>query len=638
MEEDSLSRKLAVILHADVVGSTGLVRINETLAHERIQNTFQRFSTTIDSYVGITHELRGDALVAEFKRASDAVAAALTFQAENTQFNAKLEDEIQPQLRIGISMGEVVIADNTITGAGVVLAQRLEQLAEPGGVCIQGAAYETVPQRLPFEYESLGEQQVKGFEEPVRAYAVSLKSGESIPPPEVLAMSGAAQRERQKQRWIVAGGMALVVIVGGGLAWFQPWVPREAPASIERMTFPLPDKPSIVVLPFDNLSGDPSLDYFSDGITEDLITELSRHPYLTVASRNSSFTYKGKPTKAREISEALGVRYLLEGSVRKKDDEVRITAQLIDATADTHMWAERFDEQGTDIFALQDRVAQRIAGTVAGHSGQVREAEWQRVGTMDAAGLEEYDYYLRGHAIFYEFTPEAMLKAREIWHEGLRKFPESGLLRIKIGWTYEQFFENGWSQTPEEDIKKAYELAQEGLTDENLSVTGRWVGHWLNAIVHLFHKRDYDRALEEAAAANELAPSDGEVLVHLSRVPAYAGKPELSLEWAMRAINREVRVPDYYYEGLGLGHYANGDCEQALQAYENVPWSDLHVSPPRVACFVELGRLEEARSEMSRLLEENTYLTEATVRLRFPYKSPAFFDRYLSALKAAGLP
>ena len=278
MEEDSLSRKLAVILHADVVGSTGLVRINETLAHERIQNTFQRFSTTIDSYVGITHELRGDALVAEFKRASDAVAAALTFQAENTQFNAKLEDEIQPQLRIGISMGEVVIADNTITGAGVVLAQRLEQLAEPGGVCIQGAAYETVPQRLPFEYESLGEQQVKGFEEPVRAYAVSLKSGESIPPPEVLAMSGAAQRERQKQRWIVAGGMALVVIVGGGLAWFQPWVPREAPASIERMTFPLPDKPSIVGLPFDNLSGDPSLDYFSDGITEDLITELARQP------------------------------------------------------------------------------------------------------------------------------------------------------------------------------------------------------------------------------------------------------------------------------------------------------------------------------------------------------------------------
>ncbi len=182
--DDHLFRKLAVILHADVVGSTTLVQQNETLAHERIQATFRRFSETIKSYNGIAHELRGDALVAEFERVSDAIEAALAYQAANTEFNAKLEDNIQPQMRIGISLGEVVIADNTITGAGVVLAQRLEQLAEAGGVCIQGAAYETVPQRLPFEYRSLGKQQVKGFEEPVRAYTVSLKPDEEIPAPD----------------------------------------------------------------------------------------------------------------------------------------------------------------------------------------------------------------------------------------------------------------------------------------------------------------------------------------------------------------------------------------------------------------------------------------------------------------------
>ena len=174
-------RKLAVILHADVVGSTRLVQRNETLAHERIQDAFHRFSVTIKHYGGIPHELRGDALVAEFDSASDAVATALAFQARNTQFNTTLFDDIQPQLRIGISLGEVVIADNTVTGVGVVLAQRLEQLAEAGGVCIQGTAYETVPQRMPFEYESLGEQEVKGFEDPVRVYAVKLKPGEAIP-------------------------------------------------------------------------------------------------------------------------------------------------------------------------------------------------------------------------------------------------------------------------------------------------------------------------------------------------------------------------------------------------------------------------------------------------------------------------
>ena len=193
MEKDYLLRKLVVILHADVVGSTMLVQQNETLAHTRIQDTFQRFSETIKDYGGIAHEIRGDALVAEFERASDALAAALAYQAANTEFNATLVDDIQPQMRIGISLGEVVIADHTITGAGVVLAQRLEQLAESGGICIQGAAYETVPQRLPFNYENLGELSVKGFEEPVRAYAVTLTTREQIPAPDP---AGSASQQR----------------------------------------------------------------------------------------------------------------------------------------------------------------------------------------------------------------------------------------------------------------------------------------------------------------------------------------------------------------------------------------------------------------------------------------------------------
>ena len=177
-------RKLAVILHADVVGSTALVQRNESVAHERMQDVFRRFSATIESYGGVAHEIRGDALVAEFARASDAVSAALAFQFANEDYNKGVTDDIRPEIRIGISLGEVVIADGTITGAGVVLAQRLEQLAEPGSVCIQGAAYETVPQRLPFKYESLGEQKVKGFEEPVRVYTVGLGDGQAVPPPD----------------------------------------------------------------------------------------------------------------------------------------------------------------------------------------------------------------------------------------------------------------------------------------------------------------------------------------------------------------------------------------------------------------------------------------------------------------------
>ncbi len=187
MEKDHLSRKLAVLLHADVVGSTSLVQKNETLAHERIQDTYRRYSETISSYGGVAIEIRGDALVAEFAKVSDAVSASLAFQATNTVLNEKISGDIQPVLRIGIAMGEVVVADNTVTGEGIVLAQRLEQLAEPGGVCIQGAAYETLPKRLPFDYENLGEQQIKGFDESVRVYAVSLESGGVIPESQAVA-------------------------------------------------------------------------------------------------------------------------------------------------------------------------------------------------------------------------------------------------------------------------------------------------------------------------------------------------------------------------------------------------------------------------------------------------------------------
>ena len=231
MEKDRLSRKLAVILHADVVGSTLLVQKNEALAHERIQATFHQFSETISTYGGVTHELRGDALVAKFDRASDAIPAALAFQVLNGEFNSKLDDDIQPQLRVGISLGEVIIADNAITGAGVVLAQRLEQLADSGGIVVQGAVSETVPTRMPFDFESLGEQKLKGFELPVRAFAVNLKPGESVPLPE-------PNVDKQVKTAPLNKSSNQPVTVDTG-------------------------KPSIAVLPFNNMSGDVEREYFS---------------------------------------------------------------------------------------------------------------------------------------------------------------------------------------------------------------------------------------------------------------------------------------------------------------------------------------------------------------------------------------
>ena len=280
MDKDQLSRKLAVILHADVVGSTGLVQKNEVLAHERIQATFSHFSETIQSYGGITREQRGDALVAEFKRASDAVTAALAFQESSKGMYPQVDDAIQPVLRVGISMGEVIVADHTMTGAGIVLAQRLEQLAGSGEVVVQGSVSETVPAWLPLEFQYLGEQVVKGFDQPVRAFSVSLRSGESLPRGDEFDESGNTEPGR------------LPEYTGPS---------REVYEALTGERLGLPGKPSIAVLPFHNLSGEKDQEHIADGMTEDIITVLARVPDLVVIARNSAFVYKNQAVDMRQV-------------------------------------------------------------------------------------------------------------------------------------------------------------------------------------------------------------------------------------------------------------------------------------------------------------------------------------------------
>jgi adenylate cyclase len=299
------TRKLAVLLHADVVGSTKLVQEDESIAHQRILSTFQRLAETTDAYGGIAHEIRGDALVAEFSRASDAVCAALAFQAKNIECNAVRVDQICPEVRVGISLGEVVIADGTVTGAGVV---------------VQGAVSETVPDRMPFEFDYLGEKSLKGFDNPVRAFVARVGTGATIPEPESVTSAKKSNADSVD--------------------------PRTSKDS--------PDKPSIVVLPFRNATGDPQQDYVSEGIGSGLVTELSRNRTLTVQSAVWS---KHLSTDRVAVGREFGVRYLLEGSVQKSGPRLRITVQVIDAVSGEIKWADHLDRTGDDILTLQDEIA-----------------------------------------------------------------------------------------------------------------------------------------------------------------------------------------------------------------------------------------------------------------------------------------
>ena len=285
MEKDHLPRKLAVILHADVVGSTTLVQNNEALAHERIRNAFSSFSEIIGSYGGITRELRGDAILSEFHRASDAVNAALAFQLSNRDLNSSLDDDIRPRLRIGISLGEVIVADNTITGAGVVLAQRVEQLADPEGLCITAALHEALPKNLPIVLEDLGEQALKGFDDLVHVYRVSITPGRSIIPPDEIHKPGSFS-----DKWKIVTPALITIMIAIVLAFLFATRESETETSVVGATAAPEEKLSIAILPFDNLSNDPEQEYFSDGMAEDIITDLSQLRDLSVIASNSSFS------------------------------------------------------------------------------------------------------------------------------------------------------------------------------------------------------------------------------------------------------------------------------------------------------------------------------------------------------------
>jgi adenylate cyclase len=554
-------RKLAVLLHADVVGSTSLVQRNETLAHERIQNTFKRLSATINNHSGIAHEIRGDALVAEFARASDAVTASIAFQAANLTHNEQLSDDISPVLRIGIAMGEVVVADNTVTGGGVVLAQRLEQLAGEGGTCIQGAVYETLPKRLPFEFENLGEQLVKGFDEPVRVYAVSLQPGAVIPESEEIVRAG-----------------------------------TEAPE--------LPGSPSIAVLPFDNMSGDADQEYFSDGITEDIITDLSKVSAIFVVARNSSFTYKGRPVKTQEICADLGVRYVVEGSVRKSGSRVRITAQLIDGSSGGHIWADRYDGTLDDIFDLQDEVTCQIVDAL---KVQLLPEEQKAIRNSPTASIEAYDLYLKGRQHFHYNTRENLHKAQDYFNRAIESDksyaqPYCGLADCYSYLNTEHGEGHAALVSALAAATKAIELSPElGEAHASLGLVLSATGNYSSAVV-------------EFSAAVRLDPGSYGAQYYWGRTLFAEGKLEEAvehMETAWKLSPRDPQVPGLicqFYRALGR----QADLEHAAQEAVNLGLQKLKAEPENWrACgsvafgYLNLGNFPEAGEYMERSLESD---------------------------------
>ena len=584
MAEEKVRRKLAAILSADVQGYSRLMGEDELATVRTLTGHRELMTSLIVGHQGRVVDATGDNLLAEFASVVDAAQCAVDIQGALKARNDELPEDRRMVFRIGINLGDVIEEGDRIYGDGVNIAARLEGLADGGGICISGSAYDQIEDKLALGYEYLGEQSVKNIRKPVRVYRIGTAT--------------------------------------------EPVIPHMK----EELQFP--DRPSIAVLPFLNMSGDPEQEYFSDGITEDLITDLSKISGLFVIARNSTFTYKGRPVKIQQVGKDLGVRYVLEGSVRKAGDRVRITAQLLDAKSEGHLWAERYDRGLEDIFALQDEVTQKIVSVLA-----VRLTEGEQIRRAckcrQPCDIRAYDDYLRGLESLFQFTEEANAHAREVFEKSVKAAPHFALAHSKLGDTYFNEWVFGWSQDPGR-LDSALDLAKKAIAlDDSLSEPHELLGR-----VYLW-KGLHEQAIAELERAVSLDPNDAEGLAGLGSVLAWSGRPKEALELIRRAMRLNPRYPVYYLWNLGHAYFLMERHQEAIAAFKRALNVNADFHPAHfylAASYSLIGRMGEARAEMERLLAKGP---EGCVRFagqRLPYKDPTILSRLLEALSKAGLP
>jgi adenylate cyclase len=486
------------------------------------------------------------------------------------------------EFRIGINLGDVIVEEDRIYGDGVNIAARVEGLAEPGGVCISGTVYDQVENKLALQFEHLGEQTVKNIKKAVRIYRVRIGSNEFAP----------------------AAGADLK----------------------------LPDKPSIAVLPFVNISGDPEQEYFSDGLTEDLITDLSKISGLFVIARNSVFTYKGKAVKVDQVGRELGVRNVLEGSVRRAGDRVRITAQLVDAKTGGHLWAERYDRDLKDIFALQDEVAQKIGAAL---SVKLTGDERERLVQRETDNLEAFDCYLRGLEYYSRFTKEAHAKARLMFEKAIALDPGYALPYAKLGMLHFVEWSWGLSQNPR-SLEQAFELGRRAISIDNSLPEA----YYLLGTVYMW-KKQHELAITVVERGIDLNPNDADLCLKLSEVLTYVEKRQgEAIKLAKKAMRLNPHLPMYYWWVLGLAYWSANRYEESIEAFKQACIRNPDFMPTHLLLAIthsETGRKEWAESEVAEVLRINPGYSLKLFKETFPFRDQAVIERILEALRRAGL-
>jgi adenylate cyclase len=581
-----MQRRLTAILAADVVGYSRLMGADEagTLSELKAVRD-ELIDRKIAEYQGRIVKLTGDGILAEFPSVVSAVACATEVQRGIRKRNTDLPKDRRIEFRIGVNLGDVIVEGDDIFGDGVNVAARLEGLAEPSGICISAIVHDQVQGKLDCDFDDIGEQSLKNITRPVRVYRVRDASAASNSPPQLA-------------------------------------------------TLPLPDKPSIAALPFANLSGDPEQEYFADGMVEEIITALARIRWLFVIARNSTFAYKGRAIDAKQIGRELGVRYLLEGSVRKSSNRVRITAQLIDATNGAHLWADRFDGSLEEVFELQDKVAISVAGVI---EPTLRQAEIERARRKRPDSLDAYDLYLRALPHAFTAMPEDADKALALLVKAVELEPDFAAAHAIIAWCHEQQYLRGGLQ--EETRNAALRHARHAMATGGDDAVALATAGFVIAAAGL----DYETALTAFDRSFALSSSSALALGFSSIVRAWMGDDAIAIEHANSALRLSPFDPLIYvpYLGLAYAHFAAGRFEETAAAARLASQSNPRFSVPymlQAAALGILGRREDARIAVERLLELRPGITVATAILSARCINPKHIAALENALRRAGLP
>jgi adenylate cyclase len=628
MAAQDFKRKLTAILSADAVGYSRLMAEDEAATVKTMASYREIMSSLIKQHRGRVVDSPGDNVLAEFASVVDAVRCAVAVQKEIETRNAELTKNRRMEFRIGINLGDVIDEKDRLYGDGVNIAARLESLADPGGICISKTAFDQIETKLPLGYEYLGEKSVKNIPKPVGAYRVLMKpdaAGKVIGEKRFLG--------RYSRKTAMAAIIILAIVAGGLVSWniYLQQSKKIEPASIEKMALPLPDIPSIAVLAFDNLTGDPTQEYFSDGITEEIITALSKVGELFVIARNSSFSYKGKPVKIQQVSEELGVRYVLEGSVRRSGDRVRVTAQLIDAIKGQHLWAESYDRDLKNIFEIQDEITMKI---VTNLRIKLADGEQALFVEKESKNPDVYLKFLQAHKLWRDGTKESLIRYGKLVQEIVDIQPEYPHGYSALGWYHYELGNQGIS--PQENHEKAFKLAQKALSIDESDV----YAHALLSFIYLL-KNKIEKAIESGERAVGIQPNGAMVNMNLGSTLSYAGRVDKAIVYLKQAIRLNPFPAWYYYYHLGRCYLQMGQYEDALmelkKAHQRAP--DAYYTNYILAInYILLNREEEARASAAKTLELRPNLSVAFFLKYTKFKNQAFNKLVADAMRKARFP